>query len=131
MTTIIFIITNYFMIEEDYKKFSSLNLIHSSFIKENIKLFPESPECKYVKKSYCFSIFPHSLYICKWTKQHLLFFLLNFSCELISDTKTIRAPLTQFIIKVCLILRMYRSYLQLSGNYQLNHSGILNYISHE
>ena len=64
-------------------------------------------------------------------KQYLLLVLLNFSCELISDTKSIRDPLTKFIIKLCLKLRTYRSYLQLSIHYQLSLSGILNYISHE
>ena len=72
--------------------------------------------------SYRFGIFPHSLNICKWIKQHLLLVLLNSYCELISDTKTISVPSTKFITKLCLRLRMYRSYLQLSRNCQLSHS---------
>jgi len=69
--------------------------------------------------SYCFGIFPHSLYMCKRNK-HLLLVLLNFYCELISDMKTIPASLTKFIIKLCPKLRMYCRFLQLSRNYQLN-----------
>jgi hypothetical protein len=120
------------MVEGDHKTFSSLN--NAVFIlhrKRTLNYFKYLLNLKIPLNSYCFGIFPHSLNICKWIKQHLLLDLLNFYCEFISGMQTIRAPLIKFIIKLCLKLRKYRGYLQLSRNYQLNVSGMLNSISHE
>ena len=98
------------MIKEDHKKVF-LNKFNAVFIlhkKRILNYFQKLQNVNIRLNSNCFGIFPHSMNCCKWIKQHLLLVLLNFSCELISGTKTIRGPLTKFIIKLCFKLRMYR-----------------------